>query len=501
MIYHTYTNIDAEVKRGHGSFRSFSRRPQSTVRYWKATFYILSIIVGGILVTLPNTINASSTAATNVSSSSSSPSLSPSWFWKKEWNIWSLFRSKVIKDDAAATHKSSTTTDESVNQTDTNTESNNNKDEEESQSVLAQVFSNKQRSSTMDDWGNHDYDYPVDDDDDDDDDERNSNKDTSIWNTSPIMTLKRTQFLDRIAILASSIMRKDMSLLDMDRAKGTNDNNNKNHKYKDIDLDGTTPQSDLTLPGRHIHIVTTAALPWFTGTAVNPLLRAAYLHRKTQQINQQGPIGSSNMSASNDQQSPLSTTTASTRRWVTLVIPWLELPEDQIMLYNGRVFYNCSEQEQYIRNWLHQEANMSDVACTETGLEILFYPGRYHPGLGSIFAMGDIIDTIVNSTIISTKSNNETSTTNNETTTHGINNVDGSGSALIPRPLDVCILEEPEHCNWYRAPGDGWTKRFSYVVGVVHTSKCIVRVLYVFFFFFKNFRNLPYYQLFLIIHC
>lgn len=37
--------------------------------------------------------------------------------------------------------------------------------------------------------------------------------------------------------------------------------------------------------------------------------------------------------------------------------------------------------------------------------------------------------------------------------------------------LDVCILEEPEHCNWYRAPGEGWTKRFNFVVGIVHTSK------------------------------
>ena len=77
---------------------------------------------------------------------------------------------------------------------------------------------------------------------------------------------------------------------------------------------------------------------------------------------------------------------------------------------------------------------MADAACPDTGLQILWYPARYHSGMRSIFAMGDMM-----------------------------NLMEGS-------KMDVAILEEPEHCNWFRAPGDGWTKRFHYVVGIVHTS-------------------------------
>ena len=47
----------------------------------------------------------------------------------------------------------------------------------------------------------------------------------------------------------------------------------------------------------------------------------------------------------------------------------------------------------------------------------------------------------------------------------------GDITALISEDeVDICILEEPEHLNWYRAPGDSWTDKFKHVVGIIHTN-------------------------------
>lgn len=105
-------------------------------------------------------------------------------------------------------------------------------------------------------------------------------------------------------------------------------------------------------PGRRIAIVTTASLPWLTGTSVNPLLRAAYLARD----------GS---------------------RTVTLLLPWLA-PSDQQAVHPGRSFASPDEQAAFVRAWVAERVGFAPP------LRLTFYPGRWAPDKRSILPVGDI---------------------------------------------------------------------------------------------------------------
>ena len=220
-------------------------------------------------------------------------------------------------------------------------------------------------------------------------------------NNSNKNTKERKRFFNHIARVSTLLLRreKDAKLL-RDGHNITDDDDDDDDDDDVVVDDEVTLQSDLTRPGRFVHIVTTASLPWFTGTAVNPLLRAAYLHERLEQVN--AAAARNNVSVS----SPiLESNDKNMTSWVTLVIPWLELPEDQQKLYHGRVFDTPAEQEKYVRSWLRDDAEMPGAA---KNLNIVFYNARYHEGLGSVFAMGDIIQ------------------------------------QLPQDELDVCVLEEPE---------------------------------------------------------
>lgn len=163
------------------------------------------------------------------------------------------------------------------------------------------------------------------------------------------------------------------------------------------------PHTNISDKSKRILIVTTASLPWRTGTAVNPLLRAAYLTHGRK------AAGGS----------------------VTLMLPWLERKEDQERVYGKESFQRPEDQEQFVRSWLRDSAGMQEAS---EDLKIEWYTAWQNKVENSIYSMGDI-------------------------------------TALIPDDsVDICILEEPEHLNWYRAPGESWTKKFGHVVGILHTN-------------------------------
>ncbi|KAM6571388.1 hypothetical protein CsatA_015468 [Cannabis sativa] len=103
---------------------------------------------------------------------------------------------------------------------------------------------------------------------------------------------------------------------------------------------------------RHVAIVTTASLPWMTGTAVNPLFRAAYLAESAKQN-------------------------------VTLLVPWLCKSDQELVYPSSLTFSSPEEQEMYIRNWLEERVGF------RADFKISFYPGKFSKERRSIIPAGD----------------------------------------------------------------------------------------------------------------
>lgn len=87
------------------------------------------------------------------------------------------------------------------------------------------------------------------------------------------------------------------------------------------------PISDLSLLDRKIWVVTTAALPWRTGTSVNPMARALYLTR------------------------------GRPRHHVTLLVPFLPSKVEQGQVFKDQVFETEEEQEKWIRTYCDERVH------------------------------------------------------------------------------------------------------------------------------------------------
>ncbi|PKI35317.1 hypothetical protein CRG98_044331 [Punica granatum] len=89
-----------------------------------------------------------------------------------------------------------------------------------------------------------------------------------------------------------------------------------------------------------------------TGTAVNPLFRAAYLAKSAQQN-------------------------------VTLLVPWLCKSDQELVYPNSMTFSSPEEQETYIRSWLEERIGF------KADFKISFYPGKFSKERRSIIPAGD----------------------------------------------------------------------------------------------------------------
>lgn len=120
--------------------------------------------------------------------------------------------------------------------------------------------------------------------------------------------------------------------------------------------------SDMRTDRRHITIVTTAAIPWMTGTSVNPALRAIYLAKDGHDV--------------------------------TLVVPWLSTRFEQSQVFSKDEFFEtCEQQAQYILRWAREQVPSVDI-------RIRFYQGAYSPKLCSILPIGAITDVFNDSSFV-----------------------------------------------------------------------------------------------------
>jgi hypothetical protein len=200
----------------------------------------------------------------------------------------------------------------------------------------------------------------------------------------------------------SSEEEKDKEDEDEDeKDDSSNNEEEESEKEKELILSSSkmAAVSDLSDLSRKICIVTTAGLPWRTGTAVNPLARALYLTRGRPKHN------------------------------ITLMIPWLENIDEQVKVYGSSNVFNSPEEQKIWIQTYSRERILNNVNNDENenkddddddndevdNLQISFYPAKYHNSFGSIFATVDIC-------------------------------------TLIPKnEADIAILEEPEHLTWFRS--------------------------------------------------
>ena len=250
--------------------------------------------------------------------------------------------------------------------------------------------------------------------------EKDSRSGMLLWTTKNPLTSSSTA---TISSTTGSLSSSSSSLSSPSWFAYNNDELDYTNHEMELSAVEPTPASDLCKP-RHVWIVTTAALPWMTGTAVNPLLRAGSLWQRYQD----------QVEAQQEQDGEDQECSSSSSFSITLVLPWLCREKDREALYGDEwKAKTVQDQDEYIRSWLGNRAKLPRAA---QNIAIQWYTAHYSTSLSSIFAVDDVCDACLN----------------------------------VPSNA-VVVLEEPEHLNCYRAPGKAsWGQRFCHVIGIVHTN-------------------------------
>lgn len=184
-------------------------------------------------------------------------------------------------------------------------------------------------------------------------------------NESNTLTLTDTNI--DVLTEANETTTKTMKETENDNEKTSETSNNKRKRKISLpvpapakDGEPVLSHTDIADKSKRIWIVTTAALPWMTGTAVNPLLRAAYM---TDGRTEAGGT-------------------------VTLMLPWLEREQDRDSVYGkSREFETPDEQEAFIRKWLVEKAKLPQAS---NDLKIAWYTSWQNKVENSLYSMGDI---------------------------------------------------------------------------------------------------------------
>ena len=217
---------------------------------------------------------------------------------------------------------------------------------------------------------------------------------------------------------------------------------------------------DFTHEYPSIAIVTTAALPWLTGTAVNPALRAAYLWERGHDV--------------------------------TLLVPWVvESDQEKIFLNAEDRFRSEAEQlvavKRHIGKRVPFEVRWGDERGDGGGgdgdgdgedgghrLHVVFYAGTSLALVGKLLTCGFCVSihAFSISYFLPSRCTLDQIALGKYSPALGSIIPTQDIQPLVPRSTACIVLEEPEHLTWYHS-GRRWIRAFNRyvpVVGVMHTN-------------------------------